>query len=320
MKKKGKTSKSGDPNLGCMKLFAAGCMKLFAALLVATTLTLAQTAPGAEKAPSGAPPPPPTVYKCVLSSCVKTGPENGTAYKSSTCDGACGPPTLTSLASLRMQTLAVGVVQPTGWLGRQLATQVNGLSGHLQRFWPDVMNSSWIHPENGWNETQSDRGGNMPYWLNGVIPMVMQTRSLSDRVDSTGYNLTHTVVDYVRRLVATQKKQKAAGQTSIWDNFNLGTWNVVRSSILLMSAVPAETPLLLPFVLSYIQAAHQRLKNEGWVSVITLCRPSSTSFGFGSIEDTDGLHRPPPPPPHDRASEVPPSVSSRVASKLPHLR
>ena len=146
---------------------------------------------------------------------------------------------------------------------------MNGLSGHLQRFWPDVMKSSWLYPGNHWNETQSDRGGNMPYWLNGVIPMVMQTRSLSDRVDSTGYNLTHTVVDYMRRLVATQKAQQAAGQPAIWQNFNLGTWNVVRSSILLMSAVPAETPLLLPFVLSYVKAAHQRLIDEGWARNLT---------------------------------------------------
>ena len=234
-----------------------------AALLVVSAL--AQDAPSARGAPT--PPAPPTVYKCVLSACVKTGPRRGTAYNSTTCDGACGPPTLTSLASLRMRTLAVGAVQPAGWLERQLTTQVNGLSGHLQRFWPDVMNSSWIYPANNWRETYSDRGGNMPYWLNGVIPMVMQTRSLSDRVDSTGYNLTRTVVDYMRRLVAAQKAQRAAGQAAIWQNFNLGAWNVVRSSILLMSAVPAETPLLLPFVLSYIQAAHQRLKDEGWAPV-----------------------------------------------------
>ena len=113
--------------------------------------------------PPSPPGPPPAVYKCVLSTCVKTGPKSGTAYNSSTCDGACGPPTLTSLASLRMRTLAIGAVQPTGWLERQLATQVNGLSGHLQRFWPDVMNSSWIYPANNWEETYSDRGGNMPY-------------------------------------------------------------------------------------------------------------------------------------------------------------
>jgi hypothetical protein len=220
------------------------------------------------------PPPPPATaaYKCVLSACVKTGPASGESfgerrgvYNTSTCDGACAAPTLSSLASLKMQTLAVGEVQPTGWLQLQMQTQVSGLAGHLPRFWPDVHNSSWIHPENHWAETYSDRGGNLPYWLNGIIPTVMQTRSLSDRVDSTGYNLTHTAVVMLRKLVATQEALNASGEPAIWESFNLGTWNVVRSSVLLMSAAPAESKVLLPFVLSYVQAAHQRLKDFGWL-------------------------------------------------------
>ena len=96
----------------------------------------------------------------------------------------------------------------------------------------------------------------------------------------------------MRRLVASHKAQKAAGQVAIWQNFNLGTWNVVRSSILLMSAVPAETPLLLPFVLSYIQAAHQRLKDEGWAIVTyagktfeggTICTEQDVQDPYGKI-------------------------------------
>jgi hypothetical protein len=241
-------------------------MKLFAALLVGAALAPAQALPASTVSVAPPPPPLPLVkYKCVLSACVKTGPKDGKNYSGPTCDGACGPLTVTSLASQRMQTLAIGAVQPAGWLERQVATQVSGLAGHLHRFWPDVMNSSWIHPENNWAETYSDRGGNLPYWLNGIIPTVMQTRSLSDRVDSTGYNLTQTAVDTMRQLVATQKVLQASGKPAIWENFNLGTWNVVRSCVLLMSAVPAESKILLPFVLSYVQAAHQRLKDMGWL-------------------------------------------------------
>ena len=64
--------------------------------------------------------------------------------------------------------MPLGSIKPTGWLYNQLKTQADGLSGHLQRFWPDVRNSSWLYPENRWQETYSDRGGNLPYWLNGV--------------------------------------------------------------------------------------------------------------------------------------------------------
>ena len=74
-----------------------------------------------------------------------------------------------------------------------------------------------------------------------MIPLAFQLRPLSDSVDSTGYNLTSVVVSYMRRLVANQH----AGGFRIHDNFNLGTWNVVRSSLLLMSAAPGERALLL---------------------------------------------------------------------------
>ena len=117
-----------------------------------------------------------------------------------------------------------------------------------------------IYPENRWEETYSDRGGNLPYWLNGVIPLAFQLRPLSDSVDATGYNLTSVVISYMRRLVANQH----AGGFPIHDNFNLGTWNVVRSSLLLMSAAPGERALLLPFVMGYISAAHARLKSSGF--------------------------------------------------------
>ena len=214
---------------------------------------------------------PGATYKCIHTQCVKTGPANGTAYSSASCDGACGASTLTSLAPLKMQMLAIGAVQPTGWLQNQLTTQVNGLAGHLERFWPDVMNTSWIKSPPDWKETYSDRGGNFPYWLNGVIPLTMQTRSLSDNVDKTGYNLTRVVVDSMRKLVAAQK----AAVPGTWmapGSWNLGTWNTVRSCILLMSAVPAETALLLPFVLTYIEFSQARLKAEGWpISGTTMC-------------------------------------------------
>lgn len=57
--------------------------------------------------------------------------------------------------------------------------QVDGLSGHLPRFWSDIMNSTWLYPEHRWRETFSDRGGNLPYWLNGVIPLVAQLPHVS---------------------------------------------------------------------------------------------------------------------------------------------
>ncbi|HDZ21517.1 hypothetical protein LCGC14_0124310 [marine sediment metagenome] len=60
--------------------------------------------------------------------------------------------------------LPLGSVRPEGWLKRQLRIQANGISGKLDEFWPDVMNSQWFGGESeGWERA--------PYWLDGAIPL-----------------------------------------------------------------------------------------------------------------------------------------------------
>lgn len=55
-------------------------------------------------------------------------------------------------------------IKPNGWLYRQLKIQANGLSGNLDKIWPDVRDSSWIGGEkDGWER--------VPYWLDGFIPL-----------------------------------------------------------------------------------------------------------------------------------------------------
>ncbi len=55
-------------------------------------------------------------------------------------------------------------IQPTGWLRDQLWTQAEGLSGNLDKIWPDVRDSRWIGGDReGWER--------VPYWLDGFIPL-----------------------------------------------------------------------------------------------------------------------------------------------------
>jgi DUF1680 family protein len=62
--------------------------------------------------------------------------------------------------------LSLGSVKPRGWLREQLRIQADGLSGHLDEFWPDVAESRWIGGSaEGW-----ERG---PYWLDGVVPLAV---------------------------------------------------------------------------------------------------------------------------------------------------
>src|SRR5262245_57692953 len=49
------------------------------------------------------------------------------------------------LQQQRFALLPLGSVQPRGWLRQQLRIQADGLSGHLDEFWPDVgSNSGWL--------------------------------------------------------------------------------------------------------------------------------------------------------------------------------
>lgn len=73
-------------------------------------------------------------------------------------------PVATALAPLTFEPLPLGAIRPEGWLARQLRIQAEGLSGHLDEFWPDIAQSGWIGgPAEGW-----ERG---PYWLDGVTPL-----------------------------------------------------------------------------------------------------------------------------------------------------
>ncbi len=39
--------------------------------------------------------------------------------------------------------LPLGAVKPAGWLKSQLEAQAAGLTGNIDDFWPDLVNSSW---------------------------------------------------------------------------------------------------------------------------------------------------------------------------------
>src|SRR5579885_2183790 len=69
------------------------------------------------------------------------------------------------LVPLAFATLPLGAMQPRGWLRRQLHLQADGLTGHLEEFWPDLgPNSGWL----GGTGESWERG---PYYLDGLVPL-----------------------------------------------------------------------------------------------------------------------------------------------------
>src|SRR5512138_2949158 len=79
----------------------------------------------------------------------------------------------TPLVATPYSLLPLGSVKPAGWLERELRTQANGLTGHLEEFWPDLgPQSAWLGGSGeGW-----ERG---PYYLDGLVPLAYL---LNDRV------------------------------------------------------------------------------------------------------------------------------------------
>ena len=68
------------------------------------------------------------------------------------------------LRPLAFSFLPIAEIRPEGWLRRQLRIQADGLSGHLDEFWPDIRDSRWIGGDReGWER--------VPYWLDGFLPL-----------------------------------------------------------------------------------------------------------------------------------------------------
>ena len=77
------------------------------------------------------------------------------------------------------QSLPLGAVKPRGWLLNQLKVQANGLSGHLDEFWPD------LGPDNGWLGGDGESWERGPYYLDGLLPLahLLDDERLLDKVE-----------------------------------------------------------------------------------------------------------------------------------------
>jgi DUF1680 family protein len=92
-----------------------------------------------------------------------------------------------SLHPPAFRPLPLGEIEPTGWLRRQLRIQADGLSGHLDEFWPDIRDSRWF----GGDAEAWERA---PYWLDGVIPLayLLDDDDLKAKVERyMDYIITH---------------------------------------------------------------------------------------------------------------------------------
>jgi hypothetical protein len=91
---------------------------------------------------------------CILAFCSCSGKKQNVNYKGN-------PEPLIQNAYIK---LPIGTIKPEGWLKAQLQAQAEGLTGNLDDFWPDLVNSAWKGGDGeGW-----ERG---PYFLDGLVPL-----------------------------------------------------------------------------------------------------------------------------------------------------
>jgi hypothetical protein len=115
-----------------------------------------------------------------------------------------------SLTKTSMAPLNLGEITAQGWLEDQLQIQADGLSGHLDEFWPDIKNSQWFGgTAEGWERA--------PYWLDGIIPLAY---TLDDKV------LKAKVERYIDIILKKQDKDGWLGPKNddiknfdIWSQF-----------------------------------------------------------------------------------------------------
>jgi hypothetical protein len=107
--------------------------------------------------------------------------------------------------------LPLGSIKPEGWLKAQLEAQAEGLTGNIDEFWPDLVNSSWRGGEGeAW-----ERG---PYYLDGLVPLAY----LLDDV-----KLKKKVTDWIEPILASSRDTGWYGPAKNRDRWPLAVSNKV---------------------------------------------------------------------------------------------
>ena len=75
--------------------------------------------------------------------------------------------------------LPLGAVKPDGWLRHLLQRMADGMTGHLDSLYPQV-----VGPRNGWLGGDGDGWERGPYWIDGLLPLahLLDDAKLKDKV------------------------------------------------------------------------------------------------------------------------------------------
>jgi len=141
------------------------------------------------------------------------------------------------LAKKAYVKLPLGSVKPEGWLKDQLMIQANGLTGHLDEFWEDLVNSGW----RGGEGESWERG---PYYLDGLVPLayILDNERLKEKVKG-----------WMSFILESQKENGWFGPEKITDRWPLA----VASKVLMEYFDATGDPEALEVVAGYFRYLHE---------------------------------------------------------------
>jgi uncharacterized protein len=140
-------------------------------------------------------------------------------------------------------TLPLGSIKPKGWLYKQLKLQAEGLTGHLDEFWPSVgKDSGWL----GGNGESWERG---PYYLDGLLPLA---HLLEDRA---------LIIKAERWIEWTLRNQRADG--SIGPVKNRDWWPVmVMMKVLIQHYEATKDSRVIPLMSRYFDYQYRNIRSR----------------------------------------------------------
>jgi uncharacterized protein len=153
-----------------------------------------------------------------------------------------------ALQGSAFEPLPLGTIRPAGWLKDQLRIQAEGLSGHLDEFWPDIKESAWF----GGNAEGWER---VPYWLDGLVPLAFVTDdpALKAKVkNAIEYILAHQQADGWLGPIGDSKKHKPY---DVWPLFPL-------FKSLMQYQQATGDPRIIPALLACCRKVDQVISNE----------------------------------------------------------
>jgi DUF1680 family protein len=148
------------------------------------------------------------------------------------------------LAKNAFAPLPLGSVKPQGWLRNQLQIQANGLSGHLDEFWPD------LGPDSGWLGGKGESWERGPYYLDGLLPLAYLLED--PKLIAKARKWVDWTLEHQRETGAIGPDPAKGTYAAEWQNTDW--WpNMVMLKVLAQYQEATNDPRVIPLMTRYFQ-------------------------------------------------------------------